>query len=105
MTVTSDYLVHELLDKRGIPAAKVRTPHEVVHDPLLHESGAVMRLRHTRHGDLNAVGMGMPIRFSGSTAQFDQPAQELGAANEEVYRGLLKMSEEELSQLRAAGTV
>jgi crotonobetainyl-CoA:carnitine CoA-transferase CaiB-like acyl-CoA transferase len=104
-SVTSDHVVHELLEKRGVPAAKVRTPHEVVHDPLLHESGAVMRLEHPRYGDAGVVGMGLPIRFSASTAQFDQPAMELGASNADVYRELLKLSDSELSALRASGIV
>jgi crotonobetainyl-CoA:carnitine CoA-transferase CaiB-like acyl-CoA transferase len=104
-SVTSDHVVDELLHKRGIPAAKVRTPHEVVHDPLLHESGAVTRLRHPVHGDVGAVGMGLPIRFSASAAQFDQPAQELGTANQEVYRDLLKLSAQEIASLQSAGVI
>jgi len=100
-SVTSEVVVRELLDKRGVPAAKVRTPHEVVHDPLLLESGAVARLRHPVHGDAGAIGMGLPIRFSASTAQLDEPAQELGTSNVEVYRGLLQLTDEDLSSLRA----
>ena len=105
MSVTTDVVVRELLDKRGVPAAKVRTPHEVVHDPLLQQSGAVTRLRHPRHGDVGAFGMGLPIKFSASQAQFDQPALELGVSNEDVYRNLLKLSDDELSALRAAGVI
>jgi len=104
-SVTSEVVVHELLDKRGIPAAKVRTPHEVVHDRRLQESGALVRLHHPRHGDTGVLAMGLPIRFSGSLAQFDHPAVELGASNEEIYRKLLKLSAEELAALRASGIV
>jgi crotonobetainyl-CoA:carnitine CoA-transferase CaiB-like acyl-CoA transferase len=99
-TVTSDHVVQELLDRRGVPAAKVRTPHEVVRDPALHASGAVVRLLHPRYGDVGAMGTGLPISFSASRAELDQPAQELGDANEDVYGGLLKMSADELARLR-----
>ena len=105
MSVTSDVVVNELLERRGIPAAKVRTPHEVLHDRLLQDSGAVMHLQHPRYGDVGALGMGLPIRFSRATAQFDQPAMELGASNEDVYGRLLKLSAEELAELRTAGII
>lgn len=103
--LTSDDVVHELLEKRGVPSAKVRNPNEVLHDPRLHENGAVMNLVHPRLGDIGAVGMGLPIQFSKSKAQFDQPAMELGAANAEVYGELLELSQEEIGELRKAGIV
>ncbi len=105
MTKDSKEIVHELLEQREVPAAKVRSPHEVLQDPLLHQSGALTRLLHPAYGDTGAVGMGLPIRFSKSRVQFDQPATELGAANEEIYGGLLGMSFEEIEQLRADGTI
>ena len=83
----------------------MRSPNEVLHDPRLHDSGAVMNLVHPRFGDVGAVGMGLPIQFSKSKAQFDQPATDLGAANEEVFGGLLGLSEQQLDELRRAGVV
>lgn len=102
---SADEVVRELLEKRGVPAAKVRTPNEVLLDPRLHESGAVMNLAHPRFGDIGAVGMGLPIKFSESPAQFDQPATDLGAANEEVLGGLLGFSGQQLDELRRAGVI
>lgn len=102
---TSDEVVRELLDKRKVPAARVRTPGEMLHDPHLRASGAVVDLEHATLGGIGALGMGLPIQFSKSTAQFDQPATELGAANQEVYGQLLKLSRNELDALRAAGVV
>ncbi len=98
-------VVSELLGKRGVPSAPVRTPTEVLHDRRLHESGALMTLTHPELGEVDAVGMGLPIRFSASTAQFDQPATALGAANAEVYGGLLKLSPQEIESLREQGVV
>jgi crotonobetainyl-CoA:carnitine CoA-transferase CaiB-like acyl-CoA transferase len=103
--LTSDEIVHELLDKRSVPAARVRGPQEVLHDPQLHRNGAVMELEHPCLGRIGAVGMGLPIRFSKSHAQFDQPASELGAANEQVYGELLKLSKQEIEALRAKGVI
>ncbi|HSW18987.1 MAG TPA: CaiB/BaiF CoA-transferase family protein [Ramlibacter sp.] len=96
---TTQEVIHELQEKRGVPCAPVRSPLDVLRDPVLQERGAVVRLEHP---DLakDAMGMGLPIKFSQTPAQFDEPAQALGAANEEIYRGLLQMSQEQLRQLR-----
>ena len=64
-----------------------------------------MRLDHPRLGNVEAIGMGVPIQFSATPARLDEPAMDLGAANEEIYRGLLEMSEEELALLRAARVI
>ena len=77
------------------------SPLEVLNDPLLHASGALVKLSHPSLGGLEAVGMGLPIQFSKTQSQFDQPAQALGEANEEIYKGLLKLGEEDLARLRA----
>lgn len=102
---TSDEIVHELLEKRSVPCSRVRRPDEVLNDPLLHESGAVMNLEHPTLGPIGAIGMGLPIQFSKSKAQFDQPACELGSANEQVYGGLLDLSKREIDELRTAGII
>lgn len=98
---TTAEVVRELFEERSVPAARVRTPVEVLSDPRLHARGALMQLQHPAMGAGNAVGMGNPIRFSQAHAQFDQPAQELGASNEQVFGDLLKMSQEQILQLRA----
>lgn len=102
-TLTTKELVHELFDKRAVPAVIVRKPVDMLNDPALHERGAVMQLTHPVMGDVKAVGMGNPILFSKANAQFDQPAQALGQANQEIYGGLLKMSAAEINELGAAG--
>ena len=98
-------VVRELFEKRAVPAVRVRTPMEVLHDPVLHERGAVMDLKHPSVGKLRAVGMGNPIRFSKAHAQFDVPAQDIGEANQDILGGLLKMSDREMDELRAAGVI
>lgn len=97
---TTAEVVHELQEKRGVPAAPVRSPQEVLNDPVLRERGAVVKLEHPGLSSIDATGMGLPIRFSLTPVQFDQPAQELGEANDDIYRGLLNLSEEEVQQLR-----
>jgi crotonobetainyl-CoA:carnitine CoA-transferase CaiB-like acyl-CoA transferase len=98
-------VIRELQEKRGVPAAAVRSPIDVLKDPLLQERGAVVKLEHPGLAEVDAMGMGLPIRFSETPAQFDQPAQELGASNDEIYRGLLKLPDERLQRLRKEGVI
>ncbi|MGC3987305.1 MAG: CaiB/BaiF CoA-transferase family protein [Pseudorhodoferax sp.] len=102
---TTAQVIAELVDKRGVPAAPVRTPQEVLRDPVLQERGAVVRLEHPNLANISAMGMGLPIQFSRTPAQFDQPAQALGASNDDIYRGLLKLPPERLQQLRNEGVI
>jgi crotonobetainyl-CoA:carnitine CoA-transferase CaiB-like acyl-CoA transferase len=100
-TQPSATVLRELLEKRGIPSARVRKPSEVLRDPTLHASGAVTRLSHPNFGDKpGPFGMGLPIQFSKTKSQFDQPAADLGSSNDEVLRGLLGLDDEQLRQLR-----
>jgi crotonobetainyl-CoA:carnitine CoA-transferase CaiB-like acyl-CoA transferase len=101
-TLSTADVARELFDKRGVPVVRVRTPTEVLEDPVLHERGAVVTLEHPRMGKVHAVGMGNPIQFSKAHAQFDLPAQDIGEANADIYGGLLKLSAGEMDELRAA---
>jgi len=98
-------VVRELHEIRSVPAVVVRKPEEVLHDPVLIERGAVTKLEHPALRGLQAMGMGNPIQFSDSNAQFDLPAQDIGEANEEVFGGILKLSSQEQAELRAAGVI
>ena len=102
---TTEDVVSELFERRAVPVARVRTPLEVLHDPRSAARGAVVKLENPVLGGLQAYGMGNPIQFSKAYAQFDQPAQALGAATDEVLTDLLHLSERELAELRDAGVI
>jgi formyl-CoA transferase len=104
-TLSSQDVVRLLFTKQAVPAVIVRTPVEVLNDPALHASGAVMQLQHPAMGDAKAVGMGNPIRFSKANAQFDIPAQELGEANAQIYGELLKLTAGEIALLQDEGVI
>ena len=102
---STEEVIRELQEKRGVPAAPVRSPLDVLKDPVLQARGAVVKLEHPGLADVDAMGMGLPIRFSQTPVQFDQPAQELGASNEAIYRDLLKLPDDRLRQLRDEGVI
>jgi formyl-CoA transferase len=105
LSLTSEQVVDELLNKRGVPCVRVRSVYDVLDDPLLLASGALQPLVHPRFGPVDAMGMGMPISFSGACAAFDRPAPELGAHNEEIYGALLGLSAADLADLTAKGVI
>jgi crotonobetainyl-CoA:carnitine CoA-transferase CaiB-like acyl-CoA transferase len=102
---TTGDVVRELFDARGVPAVRVRTPLEALRDRATVARGAVMTLAHPLMGNVHAFGMGNPIQFSGARAQFDEPAQTLGAATDEVLTTLLNLSPRELAELRRANVI
>lgn len=97
--------MRELLEKRGVPCAPVRTPAEVMQDRRLHDSGALVQLAHPSYGLVDAVGMGLPIRFSTTPSQFDEPAMTLGGANDEIYGRLLELDAKHIATLREKGVI
>jgi CoA:oxalate CoA-transferase len=93
--------VVEALEAAGVPCARVRNPTEAVRDPQVLARGETVRLTHPTYGNVDdVVGMGLPIRFSGSRTGFDQPAPGIGEHNETVYGGLLGYTPEQVEALR-----
>jgi len=90
------------LEERGVPAAEVRDPKDAVRDPRVLSRGETVPLTHPKYGAVEQVyGMGMPIKFSGAEAGFDQPPPDLGEHNRAVYCDLLGYSEERFEELKA----
>jgi|SRR5579871_585095 len=95
-----------ILEQAGVPAAEVRNPNEAVKDPRVLARGETVRLEHPKYGAVDEVyGMGLPIKFSGASAGFDQPAPELGEHNEAVYGGILGYSSDRLERMKACGVI
>ncbi len=103
--MTSDEAV-AVVEAAGVPAARVRTPAEAVRDPRTIARADTVKLTHPEHGDVEDVyGMGMPIKFSQSTAGFHRPAPGMGEHNDVIYGGLLGYSEERIQDLRRRGVI
>jgi crotonobetainyl-CoA:carnitine CoA-transferase CaiB-like acyl-CoA transferase len=89
-----------------VPSAEVRNPDEAVRDPRVLARGETVRLEHPKFGKVDEVyGMGIPIKFSGATAGFDQPPPALGEHNDAIYSGMLGYSKEHLASLKSSGAI
>jgi CoA:oxalate CoA-transferase len=94
------------LDAGGVPAAEVRDPATAVRDPQVTARGETVPLAHPKYGMVDDVyGMGMPIRFSGATVGFDQPAPALGGHNNAVYGGVLGYSPQKIQELKTQNVI
>lgn len=102
-TKTIDEAVETLL-AAGIPAAPINTIERVTKDP--HIAGAremFVEIEHPKAGKLRLTGS--HIKLSGTPVSFRTPSPLLGQDNQEVYSGLLNLSEEELADLKEKGII
>jgi len=93
------------LNSAGIPAAEVRDPKLAVHDPRVVARNETVPMIHPKYGMVEICAMGLPIRFSGATAGFDQPPPELGEHNQRVYGEILGYDANRIAELRAQGII
>lgn len=102
---TTAQVIEVLWKQYSIPTVTVRTPAEVVNCPGLLANGALQPLAQSSGEDMGIMANGNPIRFSNAQAQFDQPAQPLGASNTQVYTELLGLLQHEITALHERGVI
>ena len=99
-SLTSSEAVAQL-EGAGVPAAEVRNTSVATRDPRVVRRGETVPLSHPKYGVVEDVyGMGLPIRFSGSNAGFDQPPPALGEHNNMVYGQILGYSSERIAEMK-----
>jgi formyl-CoA transferase len=92
----------ELLQQVGVAATASMSPALLFDDPHLADREAWVHFTHPVQGD--RVDVALPWRFSDGTPTYG-PAPLLGQHDDEVYRGLLGMSEDEIATLRDEGVL
>jgi len=90
----------KVLREKKVPCDPVLEIKEVLEDPQLKSRGMIQELEHPLSGPTGLKAAGFPIRFSELPAGYPSPAPLLGQHNEEIYRGLLSFSKEEIAQLQ-----
>jgi len=89
----------------GIPVGPVRGAFDAARDPQVRHRGALVPLRHPEsEADSGYLGPAFPVRLSRADTA-TAPAEPLGASTDAVLREVLGLSEDEVSVLRAAGTL
>lgn len=90
------------LGRAGVPAGAVFSTADLSADPYLQKRGMFVTVDHPMHGPI--LMPGFPLKMSESSVPI-LPAPLLGEHNEEVYGGILGMTEEEMDWLRQAGVI
>ena len=99
---TVEQLVSQL-NEAGVPCWRVNTIPEVVSEPQIQARDMIVQLDHPGVGKVPLIGI--PIKLSETPGEIKTPAPEVGQHNEEVYRDLLGLSLEQLSQLKEEGII
>lgn len=103
---TAEHEANELLDKLaagGVPAGRIYRAKDMLADPHFAARESIVRVAHPELGDV-AMQNVFP-RLSATPGTVRHPGPELGEHNEEIYRGLLGLSTQELGRLREAGVI
>jgi len=93
----------EALEVAGVPNGPINNLKQVFEEPQAVARGLRIELDHPLAGKVSLVRS--PMRFSETPLEHKTPPPTLGQHTDEVLRGLLKMSDEEVGKLRAAGVV
>ena len=103
---TADHEADVLLDKlaaAGVPAGRIYQAKDMLADPHFAAREAIVRVAHPEFGDVAMQGV-FP-RLSKTPGQVRHPGPRLGEHNDEVYRGLLGLGDDELAHLRGVGVI
>jgi crotonobetainyl-CoA:carnitine CoA-transferase CaiB-like acyl-CoA transferase len=93
----------EILQERRIPCTPFYTPSDFCRDAHVKQRSFIIEVEHPvigRHSYLSP-----PYRFSQTPCRVECPAPLLGQHNDEIYRGQLGYSEDDLARFRAEGAI
>ncbi|MEX2240670.1 MAG: CaiB/BaiF CoA-transferase family protein [Burkholderiales bacterium] len=93
----------ELLDAAGVPNGPINDIAQVFAEPQVKARGVKIEVEHPVAGKLPMVAS--PMRFSGTPLEHKTPPPLLGEHTEEILRGVLGMSAEDVARLRANGAI
>lgn len=92
----------EILGRAQVPAGAVLSTTDVTNDPYLNKRGTIVTINHPQRGEIKIPGNS--IRLSDCHVSV-KPAPLLGEHNEEIYKGLINLTDEELEELEKKGVI
>jgi crotonobetainyl-CoA:carnitine CoA-transferase CaiB-like acyl-CoA transferase len=93
----------EVLEKAGVPATKINNIADIFQDPHFRARGNLIETLLSSGRKIMTMGI-MP-KLSESPGQIEFVSPPLGAHNEEVYKGLLDLPQEEYRALKEKGII
>lgn len=95
--------IWEVLSGFGMSSGQVLSLSEVLEDPHLNERGAFVEVEHPEAGRIKLLAPW--IHFSETPSAITAAAPLIGQYNQEVYQGVLGLSEAEIEALAAEGAI
>jgi formyl-CoA transferase len=92
----------KILGNAKVPAGAVLSTLDITNDPYLQKRGTIVTIEHPVRGKITMPGNSMKLSASNIPIK---PAPLLGEHNEEIYKDLLKLSDEELKDLEIRGVI
>jgi formyl-CoA transferase len=93
----------EMLAAGGVPAGRIYRAKDMLADPHFAARGSIVKVAHPELGDL-AMQDVFP-RLSRTPGRVRHPGPALGQHNDDVYRGLLGLGDDEIARLHAGGVI
>jgi formyl-CoA transferase len=93
----------EALHEAGVPAGRIYRAKDMLADPHFAAREMIVRLAHPQFGQFPMQNV-VP-KLSDTPGHVRHAGPELGAHNDEVFRDLLGLSEDDIAALRAQGTI
>jgi CoA:oxalate CoA-transferase len=106
---TRKFTVDEIISRltaREIPCSPIRDIRAVAAWPHLRDRGMLQDLPHPgMPAAIGPLAPAFPLKFSATDTSYESPAPLARQHNDEIYRGILGMSERELQELSAEGVI
>ena len=90
------------LGEHGVPASRVQSVEEVVHDPHAAARDMFVKLQHPTAGEITVTGI--PVKLSETPGRVETPPPTLGQHSEEVLREL-GFEQEEIDELKEKSVI
>jgi formyl-CoA transferase len=95
--------VLDLMDKFGVPAGLIYRAPDMLEDPHFQARDAIVSVPHPDFGELRMQNVAP--KLSETPGSIRSPSPALGQHNDEVYRGLLGLTEERYAELKSAKVI
>ena len=93
------------LRAKKVPCDAVPEIPEVLEDPQLKARGMMPELLHPQSGPTGLKAAGFPVHFSERPGGYSSPAPSIGQHNQEVYGGILGISDAEMEKMKGEGVI
>ena len=98
----SKFEIMDILNPLNVPCGPILSMKELAEEPSLRETGTIVEVDHPERGKYLSIGN--PVKLSDSPSEVDR-SPLLGEHTEEILKGVVGLSDEEIAAAREQGAV